>query len=633
MTQNVGRLGVVLGIDTAQFVAGLEKAKKSITEFAVTNMPRLATAGAAAFAAMTYKALQFSDQMADVAKANDVAIETVLQLSQALTVSGGRAADASKLFASFSAQVDSAAQGSKGAQELFSRVGVSLSDLAKLTNEELFDKVLQELAKIDDALTRNALAAQIFGRAMKGVDVRELAAQTREGREEFRKYAEAIKEAGEFQDKLDTALNKITLSFTKNVLPTVTRLAEELGKAGGVMETVFKAVDYFISHTAFGIRFLAGVIEATFEALKSLGSYIGDLMSLNFNTAQQRLKEYLDKSKKIQEEVKAFGEKLFATPGSSQSAQPSKPAGGPVRDVINADAEAVKKAKELSVEFIRQQSLKLEQLSRQKELLEMTAKEKELAEAMFSIEQDRRQKIYDIDKRIAEERAKARPSREIISALEEEKEAVNSLAVSYKDLTKNIIEEQQKVNEMFSTGWNKAFKQYSEDAQNYSRFGEQAFNTVVSSMDAALSTFIKTGKLNFKDFARSIIQDLLMIQLRMQAMQLFGSLFPGAGMGTQSPAPITTITIPKANGGDVDAMKPYYVGERGPEVFVPNMPGTIVPNHRISDVAGGQTYVTNNYIDAIDVKSFEDRLLSSSNTVWAANQYANKSLAQPGGRA
>jgi hypothetical protein len=46
----------------------------------------------------------------------------------------------------------------------------------------------------------------------------------------------------------------------------------------------------------------------------------------------------------------------------------------------------------------------------------------------------------------------------------------------------------------------------------------------------------------------------------------------------------------------------------------------------------GGGVVNNYYIDAIDTKSFEDRILGSSNTVWAANQYANKTLAVGRGR-
>jgi len=82
----------------------------------------------------------------------------------------------------------------------------------------------------------------------------------------------------------------------------------------------------------------------------------------------------------------------------------------------------------------------------------------------------------------------------------------------------------------------------------------------------------------------------------------------------------------------VSGNTPYLVGEQGPEVFMPSGSGTIIPNGRMQNM-GGTTNVTNNYINAIDTKSFEDRLLGSSNAIWAANQYAGKSLAVNRGRA
>jgi hypothetical protein len=82
----------------------------------------------------------------------------------------------------------------------------------------------------------------------------------------------------------------------------------------------------------------------------------------------------------------------------------------------------------------------------------------------------------------------------------------------------------------------------------------------------------------------------------------------------------------RAGGGPVNSGSPYIVGERGPELFVPSMSGQVVPNYAM----GGATTVNNYNIQAIDVKSFEDRLLGSSKAVWAANQYANKSLSVRG---
>ena len=33
--------------------------------------------------------------------------------------------------------------------------------------------------------------------------------------------------------------------------------------------------------------------------------------------------------------------------------------------------------------------------------------------------------------------------------------------------------------------------------------------------------------------------------------------------------------------------KPYIVGEKGPELFVPNQSGNIIPNHDLAGISGG----------------------------------------------
>ena len=44
----------------------------------------------------------------------------------------------------------------------------------------------------------------------------------------------------------------------------------------------------------------------------------------------------------------------------------------------------------------------------------------------------------------------------------------------------------------------------------------------------------------------------------------------------------SVIGLFKADGGSVTGDSTYIVGERGPEVFVPNTSGTIIPNHRLT---------------------------------------------------
>lgn len=165
---------------------------------------------------------------------------------------------------------------------------------------------------------------------------------------------------------------------------------------------------------------------------------------------------------------------------------------------------------------------------------------------------------------------------------------------------------------------------------------QRVYDAVFGNMEKALENFVRTGKLSFKDLARSIIQDLILIQLKASATMLFNSFLRSMGFsfGSASGGTITggSGLIPRAYGGSVNAGTSYMVGEKGPEMFVPRTSGTIVPNNALSSAGGSQ--VINNYnIQAIDVKSFEDRIMGSSTAVWAANAYANKSLAIGRGRA
>lgn len=184
----------------------------------------------------------------------------------------------------------------------------------------------------------------------------------------------------------------------------------------------------------------------------------------------------------------------------------------------------------------------------------------------------------------------------------------------------------------YEFGYSQAMTSYVENATNAAKTGADSFNALTSNMNSALDNFVKTGKLSFKSLARSIIQDLIAIQLKAQASTILKSLFGGFGAGS-GPAGAAVLGMPGwADGGDPPVGRPSIVGERGPELFIPKGSGTIIPNHALGGM-GSTTTVTNNYINAIDTKSFEERLLGSSNAIWAANSYANKTLATSRGRA
>lgn len=185
----------------------------------------------------------------------------------------------------------------------------------------------------------------------------------------------------------------------------------------------------------------------------------------------------------------------------------------------------------------------------------------------------------------------------------------------------------------FVEGWEYASRQFTENAQNAFNRGAAAFSTVMSSMDSAISNFVETGKFKFEDFALGIIRDLLRIEMQAQASMLFQSMVgffsPAAPMVT--PANGVVAFRQKASGGYIDA--PTIVGENGAELFVPNMPGTVIPNGSWQQAAANMnkggftnngTYIAN--MSAIDTQSATQFLASNKNTIWAAYQSANRSV-------
>ena len=153
----------------------------------------------------------------------------------------------------------------------------------------------------------------------------------------------------------------------------------------------------------------------------------------------------------------------------------------------------------------------------------------------------------------------------------------------------------------------------------------QAGNNWADSFTNTLSQFVKTGKLNFKSFADSVISDLIRIGIyRTITMPLFGAAgipgFAGGGiMSSQGPMPLNRY----AGGGIANTPQMAIFGEGSrPEAFVPLPDGRAIPVKIQGDMSG--TTVVNNYystnISAVDGQSVARLILSQPQAVAMANQ-------------
>jgi lambda family phage tail tape measure protein len=595
----ISRLAVLLGLDAGEFNANLGKAKDKVEGFSTSAKLSL-VAVAAAFTASAKEAVMFADRINDVAKANDMSVQSVLRMSNALSQNGGNTDDAGKLMASFANKIDEAAQGSEKAQKAFTSIGVSLKDLRTLAPQDLFEKTVKSLAAVEDTTRRNALAMDMFGRGIRGVDIKGFADELDKTKTKFEGADEAFKKIGVSVDRLD----KLFFGLKVN-------LAESLAPA---FEAFTKSLEGFFNQQGKLINRFA-------EIRKEAGWW-----------AAWKDKEGI--SKYIAPSEREFGSVQGANipgimSGIGGMAAPKKD----VRNVTEAiDKEAQAEAKKAKEALKRQQEFydkeilisqaKGERLQRENELAFVSENERKLQLELFDIEQKRKQLTLgdQFGRRMSEEQANAFAEVEIARAKE-----------AYQ------IGESQR---SFEFGWKKAFASYTDSATNAAKMGEQAFVSVTQNLETALDNFVQTGKLSFSDLARSIISDLIKIQLKAQATSIFqssgiGGFFSGlfGGGGGGSPAfGSTAFWGGKAEGGDVSSMNSYMVGERGPELFVPKTSGTVIPNNQLGSMGGGPQVVYNGpYIasmNAIDTQSATQFLAKNRNAVFAANQSATRSLPQ-----
>ena len=635
MTQNVGRLGVVLALNTAEFVKGLGDATIALSKFVEKAKPAITGAGAA-MAAMTAKAIAFADEMTDLSKANDMAISTFLELGTALQLSGGKADNAGKMVAFFTSKIDDAAQGSAEAQYAFSRLGISLNDLSKLSNEELMRKTLDALAKIPDAATRNGLAMQFFSKAVRGVDLKGLNEELENMKGKYKEQEEGLLALGEVADAMYKMYKMSIVNVAQAVgedLKTTLEYIEKINKSTDTMGAVFRTVFETIAVVASDIYFVVERIFALFQQRFAIGFFA------SADEVRAMMDRYNKESEELRKELDAYQAKILDNTKKEKKETGATDSTG--RPVETANATALAAAKAISAEYKLQALMEYEKLKRKGDYLVLSTREKEVVEAVSKIEDERVKKLFEIDKKIEEARTKKNQG-EVIKQLEKEKEAINDITDAVIALTQAEILEQQALQRTFEYGWFKAFQKYTEDAGNYAKMAGDIFDSVTRNMESAIDRFVETGKLSFGDFARSVIQDLIKIQLRMQMMSMFkglGNIF-GVSMGNVLQAQ-TGITVDDngvslmvggsyADGGSPPVGVPSLVGENGPELFIPQTSGTIIPNGQLGDSLGGQTinyngpYIAN--MSAIDTQSATQFLARNKQAVWSANQSASRGL-------
>lgn len=228
---------VVLELDNKTYISDIKRAENATQSFAnntekavggLSGKFDLVTAALGRFngvlAALglsvgTLNAIKFADGIKEISDATGIAVEKVLAFGNVVAVSGGSIEGAQKALLKLSLAIDDAANGSYEAQNTFAKVGVTLNDLRTLSEQDIFEKTIQGLAKIDSASEQVALKQKLLGKEFKAVNIKDVADGYSTAAEQYKKYKDAVESAAKLQDNLDQAFQKVQLSIIKAIQP------------------------------------------------------------------------------------------------------------------------------------------------------------------------------------------------------------------------------------------------------------------------------------------------------------------------------------------------------------------------------------------------------------------------------
>ena len=573
----IAALQVALGLESAKFVQEIDRAKAKTREMKV-SVDVLGTAmgalrqpmllAAAAAGAFATSFFKAADAVNDFAEGSGLAIEEVLALQSAMVQSGKEADNAAQMWDRFSVTLGAAADGQKEQADLFKELGVSIADAGGLLRPEI--DIFRDLTSVLSGMSAGAERARL--------QVQLFGKQF--GNLDITKI-----------DQLSRNTDKFSGEAKKGVLA--------IGEIGD-------AIDQMTEKAKIGFLTLMG---------KARDAYMG-------------VKKFL-----------GFGEEEPAVPAPVVGVtQGGRQSGTRVKAVKDSGAESAAKALKTYLEGLDAQILKLKEgeeaalrfeaakqggpagLAKMEEIIRLRREEAEQQEEMQRLTKEANQELAAMDdlRRFNLELRLKQIEREI--ELQKEMAQVLNEVQAQAEITANkeledMMEKKKAASEELDL---------LEDIRDgYKSIGATIVEAFMSGKSAAQA---------FKSALSSLMQKLASRSLDKFLDTIFKSDMKGAPSlfeNFMSNVPVLgSIFGKRAGGGPVNSGAPYLVGERGPELFVPSMAGQVVPSYAMS----GTSTVNNYNIQAIDVKSFEERIMGSNRAVWAANSYAQKSLS-PRGRA
>ena len=632
----IGSLSVKLGLVTVEWDKATAKAKQDAKQLqtafndlgsgvrGLSNAFRALGGGlgvaSLGFGGLLASTISFASAVKDTAQGFGISIAKTLQFREALMLGGKSADDAQKIMGKLFSTIEEAQQGNEATISRFQELGISFDELRRMSPEQSLNRVFQALAGIDSVYKRIKATKDLLGKAGIGVDADEVAKKLGMSLEEFKKYEKSLENFEKLADTVELSMNNLKIAFADLFAPFTPDLVIGVEK----FKLAMVGIGSFI--VVSGIVKLTVAVIALVKALRA-GAIASAIMSGGLTTimglvgagALTALFAYMDKDL-----------------GNPDGAKPDEPISDPVTtSAKRPELESLQK----KLQYLKEiGQLQVQEIYMKGQLNSLSAFDKEMAD----IKLDTEKKRAEIEQKRVEDLAKNQEKSGLLGTINQiyDQEIANLDAVA--EARRRVAEQTESNRQSFTYGWSEAFRKFADDAKDSAKVAGDMFNSITSNMNSAIDNFVRNGKLSFKDFTRSVIQDLIAIQLKAQAMQMFsglGSIFGSMGTamqfgttaGSQQTMMLQAQMSGFADGGSPPVGVPSIVGERGAELFIPKQAGTIIPNNQLSSVLGTGTTINYNApvvenLSAIDTQSGMQFLMKNKESIWSANQSASRGL-------
>lgn len=340
------------------------------------------------------------------------------------------------------------------------------------------------------------------------------------------------------KEKFDTAAKRIKESF-KDISSSITDIAKDysekssdmLDKLNSKLEEITRnsqqmQEDYARKVAEKETGFQDDQVKAYQKYQEDLTKAKKEAEDLRFDIAQQALEEEINNKKKLQDQLQASDSGRNGVTGmEALEGQLAK------LQADKRDKDLVEKRKESA------ERLKLieEEIKKTTDILNNYSQFKD--QAVATKEQDEFQKLKDKHTAEMEEM-----NREHVEKMAEFQRRIDEEMALYQknkaDLVADTVDKYAKIGEKLNEGWTKMKEDTKAHVKEMKALEEQVL--AIKASIAAAQAATRSGAV--------------------------GSTSPAAGVQA------------RADGGPVFSGRPYVVGERGPELFVPSTSGAIVPN-------------------------------------------------------